>query len=79
MKKGWLSGWKAIANYTDHCVKTAKKYEKLYGKPVHRGPGGKVKAIPAELDSWLVIFSDKRKKMKISPKCVHNLPKATPK
>ena len=76
--KGWLTGWKEISQYVGHCVKTAKKYHKRFGMPVHRGPGGKPKAIPAELDLWLVIFSDKRKKMKITPKYPDNFPKTTP-
>jgi len=77
--KGWLTGWKAIAKYIDRSVKTAKRYHKIYGMPVRRGPGGMPMAIMPELNKWLIIFSDNKKKMNLTPKCAENLPKITPK
>lgn len=45
-----------IANYLDIGVRTAQRYEALYGMPVHR-PAGKgrsaVLALCDELDGWL--------------------------
>lgn len=51
-----LHSWKEIANYLDIGVRTAQRYEALYGMPVHR-PAGKdrsaVLALCDELDGWL--------------------------
>ena len=59
----WLTGWKAIANYIDTSVKTAKKYHKKYGMPVRRGPTNKPIALQEELDQWLVGFGKKKKNL----------------
>ncbi|HEX4006353.1 MAG TPA: hypothetical protein VHX60_09265 [Acidobacteriaceae bacterium] len=51
-----LASWKAIAEYFDCDVRTAKRWEHERGLPVHRVPGGKrsgVYAWSSELDSWL--------------------------
>lgn len=64
MTEGWLSGWKAIANYINYHIDTAKTYAKEYGMPVHKSPGGGVTAITYELDQWLIGYNkaEKRKK-----------------
>ena len=59
---GWLTTWKQIANYIGRSVKTAKKYYKRYGMPVRRGPDGMPYALPQELDRWLILFDEKKKK-----------------
>ena len=51
-----LVSWKSIADYFDCDVRTAKRWERERGLPVHRAPGGKrsgVFAYPSELDAWL--------------------------
>jgi len=62
MTKGWLSGWKAIANYIDRSVKTAKRYHKFHDMPVRRGPRNMPMALPHELDNWLVAADEMKKK-----------------
>ena len=57
--KSWLRGWKKIAAYLGRDVRSAQRYEKTRGLPVHReagdgGPGAaSVFAFPGELDEWL--------------------------
>ena len=51
-----LISWKSIAGYFDCDERTAKRWERERGLPVHRMPGGKRSAVYAysyELDSWL--------------------------
>lgn len=51
-----LISWKSIARYFDCDERTAKRWERERGLPVHRAPGGKrstVFAYSIELDSWL--------------------------
>ncbi len=51
-----LDSWKEIAAYLRRDERTAIRWEKDRGLPVHRVPGGKRKAVfayPAELDAWL--------------------------
>jgi hypothetical protein len=51
-----LDSWKDIATYLGRDVRTAIRWEKDKGLPVHRVPGGQRKAVfayPAELDAWL--------------------------
>jgi len=53
---GKLASWKSIADYFDCDERTAKRWERERGLPVHRAPGGKRSAVfayPSELDSWL--------------------------
>ena len=65
MIEGWLSGWKAIANYINRHVDTAQMYAKDYEMPVHKSPGGGgISAIPYELDQWLIGFTQAEKKKK---------------
>ena len=51
-----LHSWKEIATYMSVGVRTAQRYEALYGMPLHR-PAGKdrsaVLALSDELDGWL--------------------------
>jgi tetratricopeptide (TPR) repeat protein len=51
-----LVSWKSIASYFECDERTAKRWERERGLPVHRAPGGKRSAVFAyswELDSWL--------------------------
>jgi len=51
-----LDSWKEIAAYLRRDERTAIRWEKDRGLPVHRVPGGKRQAVfayPAELDAWL--------------------------
>lgn len=51
-----LDSWKAIADYLGRDVRTAIRWEKERGLPVHRLPGGKrggVYALGGEIDAWL--------------------------
>jgi len=51
-----LGSWKSIANYFDCDQRTAKRWERERGLPIHRAPGGKRSAVFAyssELESWL--------------------------
>lgn len=51
-----LDSWKSIAEYLHRDVRTAIRWEKDRGLPVHRIPGGKrggVFAYQSELDEWL--------------------------
>ena len=50
-----LDGWEAIADYLGWTPRTAIRWEKLKGLPVHRVPGGKrqpVYAFRHEIDEW---------------------------
>ncbi len=58
-----LISWKSIASYFDCDARTAKRWERERGLPVHRMPGGKRSAVFAyssELDSWLQASEQKR-------------------
>lgn len=59
---GWLTGWKAIAEYISRGIRTAKRYHKVYKMPVRRGPGNQPHAIPYELDKWLIEFDEIKKR-----------------
>ena len=57
MQNGWLTGWKEILPYIGVLdIKTARKYVKEYGMPIYRLPGV-IKAVPYELDQWLIEFN----------------------
>src|SRR5580658_4178339 len=50
-----LDGWEAIADYLGWTPRTAIRWEKMKGLPVHRVPGGKrqpVYAFRHEIDEW---------------------------
>jgi hypothetical protein len=54
--QGRLDSWKEIAAYLERDVRTARRWEKERGLPVHRVPGGERGAVFAyrpELDAWL--------------------------
>jgi len=56
LQGGRLDSWKDIAAYLRRDVRTAIRWEKDKGLPVHRIPGGKRQAVfafTAELDRWL--------------------------
>ncbi|HET9282769.1 MAG TPA: hypothetical protein VFR24_12475 [Candidatus Angelobacter sp.] len=51
-----LDSWKEIAEYLKRDVRTAIRWEKDRGLPVHRVPGGKRQAVfayPDEINAWL--------------------------
>ncbi|MBE7545019.1 MAG: hypothetical protein M9913_11055 [Bryobacteraceae bacterium] len=50
-----LTSWKQIAHHLSVSERTAQKWERERGLPVHRlpGPRGRVYAVPVELDAWL--------------------------
>ena len=53
---GRLDSWKEIADYLKRDVRTAIRWEKERGLPIHRVPGGKRQAVFAyqqEIDDWL--------------------------
>src|SRR6201993_4482370 len=53
---GRLDSWKEIAEYLKRDVRTAIRWEKHRGLPVHRVPGGKRQAVFAyadQIDAWL--------------------------
>lgn len=53
---GRLDSWKEIAGYIGRDERTAQRWRRLYGMPVHHSPGhgrGRVYAIRRELDVWL--------------------------
>lgn len=54
--RGRLDSWKEIADYLKRDVRTAIRWGKERGLPVHRVPGGKRQAVfayPHEIDAWL--------------------------
>ena len=56
--KGWLTGWKAIAEYLDVHIETAVIWHNDFGMPVFDSPAGRLKiALPALLDEWLIIYN----------------------
>jgi Tol biopolymer transport system component len=53
---GRLDSWKEIADYLKRDTRTAIRWEKEKGLPIHRVPGGKRQAVfayPHEIDTWL--------------------------
>jgi len=51
-----LDTWKEIARYLNRDLRTVRRWEKERGLPVHRVPGGGIRAVYAfrdEVDSWL--------------------------
>lgn len=51
-----IASWKSIAKYFNCDERTAKRWERERGLPVHRAPGGRrsvVIAYTSELDNWL--------------------------
>lgn len=51
-----LNSWKEISSYIGRGVRTAQRWEELYGLPVHRPAGhdrSAVYALADELDVWL--------------------------
>lgn len=53
---GRLDSWKEIADYLKRDVRTAIRWEKQRGLPIHRVPGGKRQAVFAhrqEIDAWM--------------------------
>ena len=55
MEDGYLTGWKAIANFLDVSVGTAKKYYKNHGMPIQRTPSKRPCCLPEYINEWLVL------------------------
>ena len=54
--KDRLDSWKAIASYLGRDVRTAQRWERDWGMPVHRLPGGPKAGVfgyRREIDEWL--------------------------
>lgn len=52
---GWMDSWKEIAVYLRRSVRSARRWEKAKGLPVHRhfhAKGGSVYAYREDLDAW---------------------------
>ena len=59
-----LRSWKEIAHFLDTCVRTAQRWERLYGLPVRRieeKNGAVVFATKAELTAWIKSKSKAKK------------------
>jgi hypothetical protein len=54
-ESGRLESWKEIAAYLSRDVRTARRWEKERGLPVHRAPRkrSQVYALVTEVDAWL--------------------------
>ena len=52
-----LLGWNEIAQYLRCSLRTAKKYHYEGQMPLIRGIGFQVRALPEQLDAWLVGYS----------------------
>jgi hypothetical protein len=52
MADGWLTGWKAIGKYLGVNWQTVKRWNKKYGFPVSRTPGGIPRQHTAIIDEW---------------------------
>jgi hypothetical protein len=58
--QGRLDGWKEISAYVGRGVRTAQRWERELGMPVHRlntGPGDAIFALKDEIDTWLLTES----------------------
>ena len=51
--RGWLTGWKAIADYMGMHSETAKYYALRDGMPIKRTPAGRPVSTPELLDDWV--------------------------
>ena len=64
-----LDSWKAIARYVGRDMRSAQRWERERGLPVHRVPGekgGSVFAYTAELDDWLHSRNENRRPQPIA-------------
>ena len=77
--KGWLIGWKAIAERCGLSIKTTKEYHKRYGMPVRRGPRNKPIGIWEEITAWLILYDQRKKNIKTAPKYIQNFHKTSSK
>jgi hypothetical protein len=62
--QGWVFQWKAIANYINCSVSTAKRYYYQHDMPVHRTSTGTPVAIIDEVDNWLIEHDERYKNKK---------------
>ena len=54
--KTYLNGWKEISQFLGRGERTAQRWERFYGLPVHRPAGQRrqaVVAVTAEVEGWL--------------------------
>ena len=61
MLKGWIRGWRHIAQYLDCSVSTAKRLHYRYYLPILRLPGGTPVLLPPMADMWLTEFNRLKK------------------
>jgi broad specificity phosphatase PhoE len=47
-----LDGWKAIANYIQRTIPTARRRARELGMPVYKLPNGEVYAYESEIREW---------------------------
>jgi len=62
MPEGWLVGWKSISKYVHMDKRTLKQLHTEYGFPIRTLPSGTKVALSAELDAWLIYFTEEEKK-----------------
>jgi hypothetical protein len=55
-----LNGWKEIASYLGKGVRTAQRWERQFGMPIHRIGGEVVFALRSEIDAWSTAKSGQR-------------------
>jgi len=58
MPEGWLVGWKSISKYVHMDRQTIKRLQKECGMPIRMLPSGTHVALSAELDAWLIHFTE---------------------
>lgn len=63
-QEGWLTGWKAIANYIGVHWQTARDWHKNYNFPVLRLPDNSPTQLPEIIDAWIEEFNNIKNKSK---------------
>lgn len=56
-----LTGWKPISNYMGVSVQTAKKWHKLKGLPVFRGPNNVPISFADTIREWVIQVDGQKK------------------
>jgi len=64
MPEGWLVGWKSISKYVGMDKRTMRNLHEEHGLPIRTLPSGTKVALSAELDAWLIHFTQDIKKRK---------------
>jgi len=52
-----------ISAYLSCSIKTAKRYHKRWGMPIRRAPGNMPIALKDELNEWLTLADEKKKRL----------------